>query len=96
VSVRGGGWLVEPAGRLRPSEGAGKAAQRVGRRERAEKGWWPRGRGGEGGPASRKLESGQLKKKKNPFQISFKFWIWQNFGKLYREILKEFGHSDFS
>jgi hypothetical protein len=33
---------------------------------------------------------------KNHFQISFKFWIWQNFGKMYREILKEFRHGDFS
>jgi hypothetical protein len=35
-------------------------------------------------------------RRKNPFQISFKFWIWQKFGKLYRGILKEFGHGDSS
>jgi hypothetical protein len=62
----------------------------------ARRGWWPRRRGGESGPVDRKLEPGQLKKKKNPFQIPFKFWIWQNFGKLCREILREFGHEDFS
>jgi hypothetical protein len=44
--------------------------------------------------------AGQLKDRtgptqENPFQISFKFWIWWNFGKLYREILMEFGHVDF-
>jgi hypothetical protein len=70
--ARGGGWLAELAGRLKPNGGVGKAAHREGRGE-----------------------PGQLKKK-NPFQISFKFWIWQNFRKLYREILMEFAHGDFS
>jgi hypothetical protein len=42
------------------------------------------------------LKAGTRPTQENPFQISFKFWIWQNFEKLYREILKEFGHGDFS
>jgi hypothetical protein len=63
VSVRGGGWLVEPAGRLRPSEGAGKAAQRVGRRERVGKGWWPRGRGGRAGQQKAGIGATQEEKK---------------------------------
>jgi hypothetical protein len=86
VSVRGGGWLVGPAGRLRPSEEAGKTAQRVGRRERAGKGWWPRGRGGESGPASRKLEPGQLKKKK----ILFKFLLNFGFGRTLENCIGRF------
>jgi hypothetical protein len=35
-------------------------------------------------------------RRRKSFSIFFKFWIWQNFGKLYREILKEFRHGDFS
>jgi hypothetical protein len=56
-------------------------AQREGRRQRAGR-----------------LKAGNrpTQEEKNHFQISFKFWIWQNFGKLYGGILKEFGHMDFS
>jgi hypothetical protein len=41
------------------------------------------------GPAGLKAGTRPTQEEKNPFQISFKFWIWQNFGKLYSEILKE-------
>jgi hypothetical protein len=55
-----------------------------------------RGGGGLAGPAGLKAGTGPTQEEKNPFQISFNLWIWQNFGKLYREILMEFGHEDFS
>jgi hypothetical protein len=41
------------------------------------------------GPAGLKAGTGPTQEEKNLFQISFKFWIWQNFEKLYMEILKE-------
>jgi hypothetical protein len=46
VSVRGGGWLAGPAGRLRPIGGPGKAVQREGRGDRLREGDSPEG--GEG------------------------------------------------
>jgi hypothetical protein len=46
------------------------------------------------GSAGLKAGTGPTKGK-NPFQISFKFWIWQNFAKLYREIFMNFGHRVF-
>jgi hypothetical protein len=55
-----------------------------------------RGGGWLAGTAGLKARTGPTQEEeKNPFQISFKFWIFRNFGKLYREILKEFGHGDF-
>jgi hypothetical protein len=62
VSMRGGGWLAGSADRLRPSGGAGKAAQ-------------TEGRGGESGSAGLKAGTGSTQEEKNHFQISFKFWI---------------------
>jgi hypothetical protein len=56
-------------------------------------------RGGSWLAGSARLKAGTgptQEEEQNHFQISFKFWIWQNFEKLYREILKEFGHRDFS
>jgi hypothetical protein len=54
------------------------------------------GRGGESGPVGLKAVTGPTQEEENTFQIPFKFWICQNFEKLYWEILKEFGHGDFS
>jgi hypothetical protein len=48
------------------------------------------------GPVRLKAVTGPTQEEENHFQFFFKFWIWQNFGKLYREILKEFRHGDFS
>jgi hypothetical protein len=75
-----------------------------------ERGRQPKGSGGESGPGEgggpegaegivgRRLKAGTgpTQEEKNPFQISFKIWIWRNFGKLYMEILKKFGHGDGS
>jgi hypothetical protein len=85
------GWQVEA------QRGSGEGDLKGGEGIRAGRGWRPIGWGGESGPAGLKAGIGPTQEEeKNPFQISFKFWIWQNFGKLYRKILKGFGHRDFS
>jgi hypothetical protein len=65
----------EVAQREERGDGSGEGGgPKGGEGRRAGRGWPPRGRGGESGPAGRKLEPGQLKKKK----ILFKFLL--NFG----------------
>jgi hypothetical protein len=48
-----------------------------------QRGWLP------GWAGRLKAGTWPTQEEKNHFQISFKYWIWQNFRKLYREILKE-------
>jgi hypothetical protein len=95
VSERGGlaGWADQQAEAQRGSgEGSPKGGE-----ERAGWEWVAAKREGMGERAIRlKARTGTTQEEKNPFQISFIFWIWQNIGKLYREILTEIGHGDFS
>jgi hypothetical protein len=61
-----------------------QGGRRLGRaRESARGGGWL------AGPAGLKAVTGPTQEEKNPLQISFKFCIWQNFAKLYKEILME-------
>jgi hypothetical protein len=91
------GWLAGWVGRqAKAQRGNGEGSPKGGEEGMCQERVVPQreGRGEQAGWL--KAGTGPTQEDKNPIQISFKFWIWQNFEKFYREILKEFGHGDFS